>query len=118
MVTVVKSADKYFQDLGSLPIQLPLEAKKEYNSYHTFVIQTEQRDELKEYLNDHAIETAIHYSIPIHLQPAARFLGYKRGEFLMVESQANKILTLPISQYLQQSHQEKIIEKIHSFFRK
>ena len=112
-----ENADKYFQDLGSLPIQLPPEAKKEYNSYHTFVIQTDQRDELKKYLNDHAIETAIHYPIPIHLQPAARFLGYKRGEFLVVESQANKILTLPISQYLQQSHQEKIIEKIHSFFK-
>ena len=56
------------------------------------------------------ILTAIHYPIPIHLQPAARFLGYKKGDFKNAESQAKKILSLPINQYLTKNEIKKIIK--------
>ena len=46
------------------------------------------------------IKTAIHYPIPIHLQPAASNLGYKKGDFPASELQADRILTLPVNQYM------------------
>ena len=55
----------------------------------------ENRNELKDYLLTMGIETAVHYPIPIHLQPAARKLGYKLGSFPLAEEQAEKIITLP-----------------------
>ena len=56
----------------------PDEKPYQYNSYHTFVIQVNKRDSLKNFLKFNQIETTIHYPVPIHLQPAAKYLGYKR----------------------------------------
>ena len=46
------------------------------------------------------VETSIHYPIPIHLQPAAKFLGHAEGDFPNTESQAKRILTLPVNQFV------------------
>jgi len=78
----------------------PPEGPDEFIAYHTFVIQTDRRDELKAHLAAHGIETAIHYPVPIHLQPAAARLGYARGAFPVCERQAERILTLPIHPWL------------------
>tara|TARA_Y100000590_G_C15716407_1_gene1012057 strand:- start:1060 stop:2151 length:1092 start_codon:yes stop_codon:yes gene_type:complete len=109
------NAKKYFEKLDRKKIFIPDEKKIEFNSYHTFVIQSNNRDNLKKYLKENHIETAIHYPIPIHLQPAAKFLNYKKGDFPMVEKQANEILTLPINQYLSDTEINKIIELINGF---
>ena len=95
---------------------MPEERKNEYNSYHTFVIQVPQRDKLKKYLFQHGIETAIHYPTPIHLQPAAKFLQYQKGDFKVTERQSKEILTLPIHQYMTKQSIVKISNLINSFY--
>lgn len=87
----------------------------EFNTYHTFVIQVERRDALQRHLADKGIGTAIHYPIPIHLQPAAAALGYLRGDFPTTESQAERILTLPINPSLTHQHIEMIAEETKRF---
>ena len=109
-------AEIYFENLSTLPIKLPKENVYEFNSYHTFVVQTGNRDDLKSALLENNIETAIHYPIPIHLQPAANQLGYSTGDFPNTEKQTETILTLPINQYLDKESQEFIIQKITQFF--
>ncbi len=86
------------------------------NSWHTFVIQVDQRDELRAYLSSKGIETAIHYPVPIHLQPAAQPLGYKQGDFPKAEIQAKRILTLPVHQYLDEEKVEKISRCVNQFY--
>ena len=110
-----KNAKLYLEGIDSKKIFLPKEKVGQYNSYHTFVIQIKRRDELKKYLYDNGIETAIHYPTPIHLQPAAKFLSYKAGTFPIAELQAKKVLSLPIHQYLKNDEIEKIINLINSF---
>ena len=92
------------------------EKEYEFNTYHTFVIQTERRDDLKKYLFENGIETAIHYPTPIHLQPASKSLGHQEGDFPVAEKQSEQILTLPVNQSLGQEDIEKIISKINRFF--
>ena len=94
----------------------PFEKKEEFNTYHTFVIQVEKRDQLKSYLKKKGIGTSIHYPIPIHLQPASRSLGYKRGDFPITEGQSKKILSLPIHQDLKKSEILHISRTIADFF--
>ena len=103
------NAKFYFKHLNKNFYKLPYEKKFEFNTYHTFVIKTKLRDKLKKYLNSKGIGTAIHYPIPIHLQPAAKYLKYRRGQFPNTEKQAKEILTLPIHQYLSKKNLEKII---------
>ena len=62
--------------------------------------------------------TNIHYPIPIHLQPATKFLNYKKGDFPITEKQSKEILSLPINQYLEKEHIEKISQLINKFYKK
>ena len=94
-----------------------LKKKNEFNTYHTFVVQVKNRDKLKKYLYNLGIETAIHYPIPLHLQPASKFLGYKKGDFPVTEKQAKEILTLPINQYISSNQIEFICSSINKFYK-
>ena len=110
------NANLYFRYLDRKKIFIPDENSHEFNTYHTFVIQVNNRDKLKEYLQKNGINTSIHYPIPIHLQPAAKKLGFKKNDFPNTELQAKRILTLPIHQYLKLEQIKFISNKINSFF--
>ncbi len=110
--------DLYQEFLNKKYVYFPIENHNQYNTYHTFVIQVNDRDNLRKYLKSKNIETAIHYPIPIHLQPAAKCLGYKRNSFIVAERQAKKILTLPINQFLKKSEIKYISENINTFYKK
>ena len=96
-------------------VYFPMEKNSEFNTYHTFVIQTNKRDQLKNYLFKNKVNTSIHYPIPIHLQPAAKKLGYKRGDFPKTEIQSKKIITLPIHQDLKKSDIIRICKLVNKF---
>ena len=91
------------------------EKKYQFNTYHTFVIQTKRRNELIKFLKRKGIGTAVHYPIPIHLQPAAKYLGYKKGSFPAAEKQSSSILTLPVHQNLKKNNLEKIVNYLNKF---
>ena len=107
----------YKCNLNEKYIQLPIEKNHEFNTYHTFVIQTERRDELKNYLFSKGIETSIHYPIPIHMQPASKILNYKKGDFPITEKQSENILTLPIHQYLEDHEIQYISQNLNEFYK-
>ena len=110
------NANIYRELLNSKEIFIPEDRQEEFNTYHTFVIQCERRNELKSYLMEQGIETAIHYPIPIHLQPAAAFLGCKDGDYPVTETQSTRILTLPIHQYLCFQDIKYVCDSINKFF--
>ena len=112
-----KNAEIYRELLHSSPVYIPEEHELEFNTYHTFVIQCDRRNELRNYLLEQGIETAIHYPVPIHLQPAASYLGYIKGDFPVTEAQSQRILTLPIHQYLQENTIINISNCIKAFYK-
>jgi dTDP-4-amino-4,6-dideoxygalactose transaminase len=109
------NAKFYQENLKHEGIFMPPCRDEEYNTFHTFVIQTDHRDELQEYLQEQGIKTTIHYPVPIHLQPAAKALGHERGDFPVTEAQAERILTLPVNQYLTQEEQGDVIREVTGF---
>jgi len=109
------NAKSYLNNINNQVLFIPKEKDSEYNVYHTFVLQTKYRDKLKEYLSKNGIDTAIHYPVPIHLQPAAKKLGYKVGDFPITEKQSKEILTLPVNQYLEKNDLDRIISVINQF---
>jgi dTDP-4-amino-4,6-dideoxygalactose transaminase len=112
-----RNAHSYRELLRDIPqIFLPACRPEEYNVFHTFVIQVDRRDELQEFLRERGIGTAIHYKIPIHLQPAARALGHAPGSFPVAERQATRILSLPVHQFLTQADLEYVAASIREFF--
>lgn len=98
----------------------PFEDPSDYSVFHTYVIQTNRRDSLKEYLAARGVGTAIHYPIPIHKQPAYvnRYGKTLRFPLSVTEKQASEIISLPIHQNLKIGSIIYIAEQISRFFRK
>ncbi len=97
-------------------VQPPTEHAHETAVYHTYVIQADRRDELKQHLAERGIGSAIHYPDPIHLQESAAALGYRRGDFPVAERQAGRILSLPIYPELTRQELEYVAHSIRAFY--
>lgn len=97
-------------------VDVPMELEHEYAVYHTFIVQAERRDELKAYLQDHGVDTKVHYPIPIHLQKAAAYLGYKQGDFPETERQVDTILSLPVFPELTDEQVDYVCQVIRNFY--
>jgi dTDP-4-amino-4,6-dideoxygalactose transaminase len=105
----------YHKFLEGCGVVLPGEAGGAESVWHLYVIRTEQRDVLREHLISQGISASIHYPIPIHLQPAYRDLGYKRGEFPVTESCAQQLLSLPMYAELTQGQIEYVAKTTCDF---
>jgi dTDP-4-amino-4,6-dideoxygalactose transaminase len=112
-----KNAQTYRDLLRDIPqIKTPQEFSYERPVYHTFVIQAERRNDLKNHLAKSEIGCAIHYPIPIHTQTAGKYLGYEPGSFPVSEGQADHILSLPIYPELKKQQLEFVTERIRDFY--
>lgn len=91
-----KIARLYLKGINNSKISPPIINSVNESVWHVFVVRTEYRDELVNYLKINGIETLIHYPIPIHLQKAYEDLGYMGGDFPVAENISKTIVSLPI----------------------
>ncbi len=103
---------------GIEEITLPKVREGATHVHHLYVIRTERRDELQQYLKDNGIGTLIHYPIPPHLQEAYKELGYKKGDFPIAEEIAKTALSFPVYIGLSKEDIYTISECIKAFFLK
>ncbi|MBI5625225.1 MAG: DegT/DnrJ/EryC1/StrS family aminotransferase [Elusimicrobia bacterium] len=98
-------------------ITLPRRDPAERHVYHLYQFLAKDRDRLHDHLRQNGIEAKIHYPRPLHLQPAARHLGYRPGSFPNAEAQARSLLTLPVHQHLTVEELAYMIATIREFYR-
>lgn len=65
-----------------------------------YSIRVNNREKVAEKLKEKGIPTAIHYPLPIHLQKAYEYLGYKKGDFPISEMISRQVLSLPMHPFL------------------
>ncbi len=107
----------YRQQLQKLAIRFQQPQEGSTHIYHQFIILTEYRDRLQAFLKERGIPTAIHYPIPVHLQPAfKKRYGFHEGDFPVAESAAREVLSLPMHPDLQDSEIALIVNTIKEFF--
>lgn len=110
-------AQSYHEKLQHLNIVLPKDEDYEKTVYHTYIIQTNERNRLKDFLAEKGVETKIHYPIPIHMQEAAKYLNYKQGDFPVTERQAETILSLPVYPELTNEQVDFVSDSIIEFYK-
>ena len=86
--------NRAFDGMGE--VITPFEASYARHVYHVYAIRVEERDEVTRFLNERAIQCAVHYPIPIHLQKAYQDLGYKTGSLPISEKIAREFISLPM----------------------
>ena len=111
-----RNAMQYLDGLKATALRLPHTRPNEFHSYNTFTVQSDNRDELQKMLIDSGVDTKIHYPIPLHLQPVASRLGYRKGQFPVTERLAGTILSLPVHQFLSYDDIDYVVDRIRSFF--
>lgn len=109
------NAKLYREYLEGTGVVAPSETRGAESVWHLYVIRTEHRDTLREHLQNRGISASIHYPIPIHLQPAYKDLGYKRGNFPVTETYAKQILSLPMYPELAAGQIESVAKAIRVF---
>ncbi|AOV08781.1 DegT/DnrJ/EryC1/StrS family aminotransferase [Sporosarcina ureilytica] len=112
-------ANYYTEKLNDLVgdfVIMPNEVEGNYHVFHQYTLRVKKRDELQAFLKEQGIATMIYYSIPLHLQPVFKDLGYKEGDLPETEKAAEQALSLPMFPELKQEQQDYVIEKIAEFY--
>ncbi len=104
-------AQIYTENLNDY-VSVPDEKDYEKPVYHRYIIRHQDRDGLQAFLAENGIETKVNYPVPLHLQPVAKELGYRKGDFPVVEELADTILSLPVYPELEDENIHYVIKKI------
>ena len=107
-------AQRYIEELSDV-IATPKVLDNEEPIFHRFMVRHQNRDALQDYLQHVGIDTKVNYPIPIHLQDAAKELGYKKGDFPVAERLAETILSLPIYGEIPSEHVDYVIKHVREF---
>ena len=111
----IRIANRYLNEINNNKIILPKIREKAEHVYHLFVIKTENRDGLQQYLLEKGIKTQIHYPIPPHLSGCYKELGYKKGDLPRTEELADKILSLPLYYGMTDEELDYVIEALNNY---
>jgi dTDP-4-amino-4,6-dideoxygalactose transaminase len=76
-----------------------------------------RRDALRAFLTERGIGTQIHYPVPIHMQEAAQFLGYRKGDLPVTEKVAGEVLSLPMFGELTDAQIDRVASSVMEFMR-
>ncbi len=99
-------------------VKLPIAREGFRHIYNQFTIRVSRRDELKAYLQSEGIPSEIYYPLPLHVQKAFAYVGYKEGNFPVSEAAGREVLSLPIYTELKRDQMEAVVMAIARFFRR
>ena len=107
-------AKQYISGISNPKIILPENPSDEAEHvWHLFVIRTQEREKLQQYLAEHNVQTLIHYPIPPHKQKA--YKDWNTQTYPLTEQIHNQVLSLPVSPVMPQEEVQKVIEVMNSF---
>lgn len=110
-----KIAGRYLHALSHTNYILPTQIDNTSHVWHLFVIRSQKRNELCEFLDINNIQCLIHYPKPPHLQNAYKHLGYQRGTFPIAEHLSETVLSLPMCPHMTEEQNFYVIEKMLEF---
>ena len=108
-------AKRYLEGIKNPLIELPKERENANCVWHQFVIRSKTRDDLMKYLADREIATIIHYPIPPHLSECYAYMGYKKGDFPIIEQFADEVLSLPFYTGMTKEEQDYVIDALNAY---
>lgn len=110
----IRNAKLYSKFLDDYKVIKPFYRDNSKHVYHLYVCRISNRDYVREELKKKGIVTGIHYPIPLHLQPAYAYLGYKKGDFPVTEKVCKEIISLPMWPELKESQIQEVSIELNS----
>lgn len=110
-----ENAKFYNKRLQDTNLVTPIEDDDMKHVYHLYILQSEKRTELVNYLKEKGIATGVYYPIPLHLQKAYKDLGYKEGDLPNAEYLSHRTFAIPMFAELTDEEKDYIMENIRGF---
>ncbi|MBN1159167.1 MAG: DegT/DnrJ/EryC1/StrS family aminotransferase [Bacteroidales bacterium] len=111
----------YYDDmLADLPgIRLPVRTGYSTHVFHQYTIRLEgiHREQFRDYMKTKGIPTMIYYPVPLHLQKAYQYLGYRKGDFPVAEMLCDTVVSLPMHTEMDEEQLEYITGNITEFLK-
>lgn len=108
-------ADRYdaaFANLGWLrPVTI---RANNLPARHLYVVHAREREALQEHLSRQGVNTALHYPVPVHLQPCYAHLGHAPGSFPHAEASARELVSLPLFPEMDDDQVARVIAAVLS----
>jgi len=98
------------------PVRLLARSPQAKHVFHQYVIRTQRRDELRQFLAERKIGSEVYYPLPLHLQPVFSYLGLKEGDMPVSEQAAKEVLALPMFPELTETEIRRVVESIADFY--
>ena len=111
----VRLAALYDRVLAGCAAVTPV-ARRTGSVCHLYVIRAERRDRLRRFLADRGILTGVHYPVPLHLQPAFRECGQRKGSLPVAERACRQIVSLPLWPGMPEAQVEEVGQRIREFY--
>ena len=102
----VNRAAQVYDERLSDEVRTPKVPDGFYSSWAQYTLildSSSQREHLQKYLKEQGIPTMVYYPKPMHLQTAFAELGYQKGDFPVSESLCERVVSLPMHPYLDES---------------
>jgi UDP-2-acetamido-2-deoxy-ribo-hexuluronate aminotransferase len=80
--------------------------------YAQYTVEVSNRAKVEQEMKARGIPTAVHYPVPLHLQPVFAHLGQGAGSFPISEAAGQRVLSLPMHPYLTEDQQVKVVNAL------
>jgi len=104
--------ERYSTLLKDADVITPMVMNDRTSVYAQYSIRVKNRESMMQKLSDKGVPTAVHYPIPLHLQEALAYLGYKKGDFPISERVGTEIMSLPMSPFLTTEQQDFVVNAL------
>jgi dTDP-4-amino-4,6-dideoxygalactose transaminase len=111
----IANARFYDDHLNREVFTLPDPGPEDSHVYNLYTIRHPHRDQLRGFLKDRLVDTAVYYHRPLHLEPCFEYLGYQPGHFPVSEQLTSEVLSLPIAPGLTRQELEEVAHALDLF---
>jgi UDP-2-acetamido-2-deoxy-ribo-hexuluronate aminotransferase len=95
-------------------VKTPVIAPGNVSAYAQYTIQVENREQVQAKLKEQGIPTAVHYPVPLNMQPAFASLGQGEGTFPKSDYAAKRVMSLPMDAFLDEATQDRIVAAVRA----
>jgi len=105
-----RAARLYDERLKSVAgVTIPKVAPYAEPVYHLYVVRVAERDRVLSALREQGIDAGVHYPVPLHLQPAYRYLEVPEGSLPNTERAGREVLSLPIYPEITEAQVDRVV---------
>jgi UDP-2-acetamido-2-deoxy-ribo-hexuluronate aminotransferase len=109
----VRIGTRYTKKLAGA-VKTPFIAPHNVSAYAQYTIQVDNREAVQAKLKEQGIPTAVHYPVPLNMQPAFASLGQGEGSFPKSDAAARRVMSLPMDAFLDEATQDRIVAAVRA----